>query len=73
LFQVKSPGAGCFSSSCTGPPPSFTTTCTLSPGPPYTCSVTVWGALPGGVKITAIYPGDANNGASSGSAALTVT
>jgi large repetitive protein len=44
--------------------------CTLTAGG--TCSITVTGAAAGSVTVTAAYPGDANNGASSGSATVAV-
>ena len=47
------------------------TTCALSAGG--TCSVTVNGATAGPVTITASYPGDANNLASTGNTGITVT
>jgi len=44
-------------------------TCGLGSGG--SCSISVTGATPGAVTIEATYPGDANNGASSGTASLT--
>jgi len=45
-------------------------TCTLSGT---SCSVTATGATPGSASIQALYPGDANDAASSGTASVTVT